>query len=337
MRVFGCLPGTIQWEPPPRRLFPAVPGIPGVAQQSPIPRHPPETPRLPAKKGVRDHHRPPDNPISRLHPPPIIDLQNFTLKFPPVATMPSLGKIKPMAIVLPRRNHAFTLIEIVGVVSIIAILAAVLAPRVMNVIGRSKVSSTTQSLASLRSATTAYLAQYPTLPTRAGTGSTNAPVATGRFDADLVRDGYLERYFSSSLGIQTIDASALPGRIHVRCLAAGPTASATTTSSIDSLLSGALSVDSVDSSPTSGTGTVAVASTLQFDLDRNPASTDITSGQMVVHAYIPGVKLADAIELNRLVDGETNSASAGTDAVGRCIYDGLSGGTVTVRIYIAHR
>src|SRR5262245_37437289 len=111
---------------------------------------------------------------------------------------------------------AFTLIEIIGVVAIIAILAAVLTPRVIKVIARGKVSSTAQSLSSLKTATTEYIVKNGSLPLRAGTGATNAAVATGRFDADLIASGFLEKLFSCAIGTQLFDESALTGRIHVK-------------------------------------------------------------------------------------------------------------------------
>src|SRR5712691_10452191 len=95
-----------------------------------------------------------------------------------------------------RAKRGFTLIEIIGVVAIIAILAAVLTPRVAKVIGRGKVNSTAQSLGSLKTATTDYVAKNATIPLRDGTGATNAAVATGRFDADLVAGGFTEKLFS---------------------------------------------------------------------------------------------------------------------------------------------
>ena len=118
------------------------------------------------------------------------------------------------------RLAGFTLIEIIGVVAVIAILAAVLTPRVVGVIARGKVNSTAQSLGSLKSATADYVAKNGSFPARAGTGSTNSAVSVGRFDADLVAGGFLEKLFASSLGIQTFDSSALTGRTHVRCLSA---------------------------------------------------------------------------------------------------------------------
>lgn len=210
----------------------------------------------------------------------------------------------------PTNRKGFTLVELIGVIAVIAIIAAVLTPRITKVIGRSKVNATAQALGSLKTATTDYIAKNSSLPLRDGTGSTNAAVATGRFDADLVAGGYLERLFTSSLGTQTFDSSALSGRIHVR--------SQTVTSS------------GTVTAPTATVGGV------NFDLDRDSATADFSSGQVVVSAFIPGVPIADAIELNKLVDGETNTGT-GSDIVGRCIYSAAdANNNVTVYLYVAH-
>ena len=209
-----------------------------------------------------------------------------------------------------QKAAAFTLIEIIGVVAVIAILAAVLTPRVVSVIARGKVSATAQSLGSLKSATTDYLTKNGSLPTRDGTGTTNGAVATGRFDADLVTGGFTEKLFACSIGTQTFDSSALTGRVHIRSLAA--TSSGTVTA------------------PTATVGGV------NFDLDRSTSTADFTSGQMVVAAFIPGVAIADAIAMNKILDGDDNTGTS-ADSTGRCMYSAAAvDNTVTIYVYIAH-
>lgn len=210
-----------------------------------------------------------------------------------------------------RPRAAFTLIEIIGVVAIIAILAGVMTPRVIKVIARGKVNSTAQSIASLKTATTDYIAKNGSLPTRDGSGSTNAAVATGRFDADLVAGGFTERLFASGIGSQLFDSSSLTGRAHVRSQSAGTP-------------SGTVSAPSASSGGTN------------FDLDRDTSTADFSTGQMVVCAFIPTVAITDAIELNKLVDGDTNTGT-GADVTGRCIYSAAdSNNNVTVYVYVAH-
>jgi type II secretory pathway pseudopilin PulG len=209
-----------------------------------------------------------------------------------------------------RRNPAFTLIEIIGVVAVIAILAAVLTPRVVSVIARGKVNATAQSLGSLKSATADYIGKNGSVPLRAGTAATNAAVAAGRFDADLIAGGFTEKLFGCSIGTQTFDSSALSGRIHVRTLASVNAAAV--------------------AAPTATVGGD------NFNLDRDTGTPDFTGGQVVVAAFIPGVAIVDAIALNRILDGDDNTGTS-ADTTGRCMYSvAAPDNTVTVYVYIAH-
>jgi prepilin-type N-terminal cleavage/methylation domain-containing protein len=208
------------------------------------------------------------------------------------------------------KHSAFTLIEIIGVVAIIAILAAVLTPRVVSVIARGKVNATAQSLGSLKTSTADYIGKNGSVPARDGTGATNAAVATGRFDADLVAGGFTEKLFNCSIGTPTFDGSALTGRTHVRSLASASAAAVT--------------------APTTTVGGT------NFDLDRDAATADFTTGLIVVSAFIPRVALNDAIALNKILDGDDNTGTA-ADSTGRCMYSAAAvDNTVTVYVYIAH-
>lgn len=207
-------------------------------------------------------------------------------------------------------REGFTLIEIIGVVVLVGVLAAVLAPRVTGAIGRGKINSTAQGLAGLKSATEDYIAKNASLPLRAGTGATNAAVATGRFDADLVSGGFTEKLFSCALGNQTFDDSALTGRIHVRSQTASTAATVT--------------------APTATVGGN------EFNLDRSTTTAEFSTGQTIVSAFLPGVSLSDAIALNKQIDGEVNTGGA-ADTVGRCVYSAADADNkVSVYVYIAH-
>lgn len=203
----------------------------------------------------------------------------------------------------------FTLLEIIGVVALIAILAAVLAPRVTSVIGRGKVNSTVQSLAGLKTATMDYIAANSALPIRAGKGNNDAANVDGRFDVDLRSGGFIEKLFSCPIGSQVVDGS-LAGRTHLRAL-------------------NAVVSKSVGSPKPDNAGS-------NFNLDRDTTTADFNKGQVVVSAYIPGVPLADAVALNKQLDGDLNTTTK-ADVLGRCIYSTPdSSGRVTVSVYIAH-
>ena len=202
----------------------------------------------------------------------------------------------------------FTLIEMIGVIAIIAILAAVLVPKVMNAIARSKVSGTSLVFNTLKTSVADYYARSNSFPIRAGTGAADTATATGRFDADLVSAGFIDKLVTVPIGNPAL-TGALTTRTHVRVLAA--------------VASGAVN-------PTTGAGGN------NYDLDSNAGTADFQAGQNVVSLVVPGVALADAIVLNNIIDGTVN-AGAAADRVGRCIYSAAAGGTVSVYIYLAHQ
>jgi prepilin-type N-terminal cleavage/methylation domain-containing protein len=221
-----------------------------------------------------------------------------------------------MKLTNPQRRAAatqpfgFSLIEIIGVLAVIAVLAALLTPKVFDVIARGKINSAALAYNTVRTAATDYFARNGAFPVRDGTGSTNGAGANGRFDADLVSGGFLDKLFSCAVGWQTNSGSAaLTGRTHVRSLTGVSSASVAT--------------------PT------ATGGGDNFDLDRNGGTADLTTAQNVVSIFIPGMALSDAIALNKIIDGDDNTGS-GADTVGRCIYGVPSGGVVTAFLYVAH-
>ncbi|MBI3871426.1 MAG: prepilin-type N-terminal cleavage/methylation domain-containing protein [Verrucomicrobia bacterium] len=207
-----------------------------------------------------------------------------------------------------KSRAGFTLIEMIGVIAIIAILAAVLVPKVMNAIARSKVSGTSLVFNALKTAVADYYSRSNSFPLRSGTGAADTATPTGRFDADLVAAGFIDKLVGVPIG-STATTGALTTRTHVRVLAAVAAAAVNPT---------------------------AAAGGDNFDLDSNAATADFTAGQNVVSLMIPQVAIADAIVLNSIIDGVVNSGTA-ADRVGRCIYSAAAAGTVTVYIYLAHQ
>ena len=134
-------------------------------------------------------------------------------------------------------------------------------------------------------------------------------IAAGRFDADLVIGGFIDRLVSVPLG-SLLTSGALTARTHVRSRTA----------------------------QVSGTVTVTAANSgNNYDLDNNTTTADFSTGVTIVSLMVPGVPLKDAIALNLLIDNVSNNGTITSDNTGRCIYSAPAGnGTVTVYLYIAH-
>lgn len=208
------------------------------------------------------------------------------------------------------QSKGFTLIEMIGVLAIIGVLAAVLVPKVMDAVARSKVSGTALVFNTLKTAAVDYYSKSNSFPTRNGTGTADTAVTAGRFDADLVSGGFIDKLVTVPIGT-TLTTGALTTRTHVRSRVA--------------TVSGAVTVTAANSGD-------------NFDLDNNAATADFTTGTMVVSLMIPGVALKDAIALNGFIDNVNNSGLTGADNRGRCMYSApAANGTVTVYLYIAHQ
>lgn len=191
------------------------------------------------------------------------------------------------------------MIEMIGVLAVIAILAAMLIPRVFQAVDQARVNSSASAIEAVKGAAVSHYGKY------------------GKFD---VTNGIVMPMPSSGkyAGYDTnvlMAEGLLDKPFSVRIAGGDPTAN----SAIE-LVTGA-----------------GANNGLGYFLDGVNSAT--ANAQYVLEAVIVNCAVADAKELNDLVDGaalgEPDLTKA--DTKGRVEYGVPSGGTTTVYVYLTHR
>jgi prepilin-type N-terminal cleavage/methylation domain-containing protein len=209
----------------------------------------------------------------------------------------------------PTRS-AFTLIEMIGVLAVIAILAALLIPKVFAAINSAKVSNTSTSLNTVKTAAIDHYAKFGNLNVD---GSVTPPVPLtaaqqDRYDQVLLKEQFLDKLFAVKIGDGTTNTL-------VR-------------------LSAAVAV-----------ATAADGSNAAYNLDGDAIATPANDagGTHVLEAVISGVTLADARDLNRIIDGtdpdlgeSVATPGSESDVAGRVKYT-MAAGVADVLVYLTHR
>jgi len=211
-----------------------------------------------------------------------------------------------MKIQTNNRSGGFTLIEMVGVLAIIAILSALLVPRIFSAINESRINGAVVSLNSVKSAAMSYYGKYGKF---GGYGGADLTTTNADWDLILMQEELLDKPFETKLSnLSSTNAH------QIQLVAGLPAATAATASN------SAYNLDNNSTSP-------------------NPAND--ASGKWVVQAYIAGVNIDDAIELNNRIDGDLDFVQKGTttaNTLGRVKYSApAADNTVDVLVYLAHK
>lgn len=224
-------------------------------------------------------------------------------------------KNNPSLLVPFRRQHGFSLVEMIGVLAIIAILAVIIVPKVFSTIASARITSSASSINAIKSAVTEFSGKYGAVPVTGG---------TSRIDDLLLADGLLESRFVVKVGTQPSTppiAGATWSRTNGAWTATGGTNQTTQARIV---------------CQTSTTNSPATANGTNFLLD---GTNPIPAGSRVIAAVIPGCTIAEARELSLKIDGEslsTTAANATTaDTLGKVAYN--AGATTTVYVYITHQ
>jgi prepilin-type N-terminal cleavage/methylation domain-containing protein len=220
-------------------------------------------------------------------------------------------------IVSGRRQHGFSMVEMIGVLAIIAILAVIIVPKVFSTIASSRITNAAGSVGAMKTATAEFAGKYGTIP---------LTTANSRIDDLLFTDGLIEGRFVVKIGTQPatpLIAGAIWTRAAGAWTAAGGASQATQSRII--CLASTVAVPS----------TAAGANYLLSD-----ATTNIPAGSRVISAVIVNVTGNEARELSLKLDGEANSAANATvaDNAGKVVYAAPNAaGQTTVYIYLAHQ
>ncbi|HVR35843.1 MAG TPA: prepilin-type N-terminal cleavage/methylation domain-containing protein [Methylomirabilota bacterium] len=224
-----------------------------------------------------------------------------------------------------RTRAAFTLIEMIGVLAVIAILAALLIPKVFAAINSAKISNTSTSINTIKTAAIDHYAKFGTLAVDGSGATPQALVLTSdptsnpgnNYDSILLKEGFIDKLFQVKIGDGTIGATTT--RIQL--------------------------VPAVDQEDVGGTmvDTAPNGTNPAYNLDGD-ATTGVNNakGTYVLEAVITGVALADARDLNRVIDGTATAlgepAGGGDDFAGRVKYAAPAAGALAeVHVYLTHR
>ncbi len=213
-----------------------------------------------------------------------------------------------------QRRQAFTLVEMIGVLAIIAILASLLIPRVFQAIGDSKISNTATTCNSVKAAVSEYYGRYGLIGGPRGASLIFSGGVAEDWDlSTLVVEGVSEKPFAVRIGNGFVGSARSGSRLRVINIGANDTNTPVAGAASDLLGGG-------------------------YNLDGSGATNDVL-GSFVVEAVIEDVNAQDAMDFNDRLDGPmlgtTNLSTA--DQRGRVKYTAPSGGTTSVRVYIAHR
>ncbi len=199
-----------------------------------------------------------------------------------------------------QRQHAFSLVEMVGVLGVIAVLAGLLIPKMFASLNEARINEAVTGYNAIQSASTTYFGKYGRFGGIEGAAYASGTTVTNWDSAVLMVERLIDKAFIPRL-------AELVNVVVSDCVA-----STTTTTGSNSA----------------------------YDLDGNTSyNTNDAFGAKLVECVLFNVALEDAWELSRRVDGPSMSAATKTtaqDLKGRVKYE-FTGGTGTVRIYVAHK
>ncbi len=216
-----------------------------------------------------------------------------------------------------RKEHGFTLIEMIGVLAVIAILVALLLPKVFEIMAESKANAL---VAAIRTYETAVVDYYSDISSLLPLNVTGTPTAetTGDSATAISLPARLTLDSSDALNTGANSWSRFRGPYLAKFVTTTPPGLGT-------------AVYMPATTPVAY-GTATTATNIGWDLN-NDGNSDIPSGANVVYVYFEGISDTDFDKVDAIIDPGMGTTTAQRVLRGRVKYDAT---TDEMMIYLNH-
>ncbi len=219
-----------------------------------------------------------------------------------------------------KKDHGFTLIEMIGVLAVVAVLAALIIPKVFSIIASSKIDSLASAVKTYETAVTKYYVDI---------GSLLPLNASGVPQAENSGNSATARSLAARLTLSSSDALVTGTNLWSKFQ--GPYLEKFDTSSPPALGTNMY----MPARAAVSYGTAVTGNNLGWDLKGDDGNSDLRSGASVVYLRLTGIGEDDFLELDRIIDADIGSTDAEKELRGRAKWHSSAGGTLY--LYLAHR
>lgn len=219
-----------------------------------------------------------------------------------------------------KKDHGFTLIEMIGVLAVVAVLAALIIPKVFGIIASSKIDALAAACKTYETALTSYYTDV---------GSILPLNASGVPQTENSGNSATDRSMPARLTLSTSDSLVTGSNLWSKFN--GPYLEKFDTSSPPGMGTSCY----MPARSASSYGTAATGNNMAWDLKGDDGNSDLSSGSYVVYLRLTGMGEDDFLEFDRIVDTDIGNTDSEREVRGRAKWHSGSGGTLY--LYLAHR